>query len=552
MVRKKGRPIRGKSAGKSVASVVSAYREHLAEVVKPEVEYVNNATNLRINQTRRFSTLALEHENDLLIAHREYYSYAVKTRNRLLELRDRNSVLSYILKRYKTVIAGQHGFTFSPAPLKLNGEIDRELALQIKRLWEKDTRAPLITSKQTFDEVISELIEDYVLRGELFLEYIPYAGNSEQALNLRIWKSHQLDMPDYQLAGVPKSDLDAFTQSYEVVSPIKRDSYDRPVEYQFNKFGNRSYKVAARNLFALLNCSSEYERGVSPLAAVLSKCEDADRLVDILVAHDEAQAQTAVAVKHVPTYSEFDAFQQKATPPKPRIERDGVIRTVVASEGWEVSHLDLPRGQSGALNTLESLLRQIAGAVGVQADLMLGKITNSYSATRAAILTENANLSLIRNALLEAVLYPLYSAWFDTCVRTGRLSFNPSDYEAVSNVVIKESKMPSLDLNKEVQGWRALTEMGAYTLADVQEEMGRDANDQYGKLLQEYNLYKADGVPHPLDGPKYSQPQQSDDSDDAGGEEQGDEKSESGQADADEGQEKPTPASQRKAKGNDA
>ena len=148
---------------------------------------------------------------------------AVSLREQARALDQNHDIVIGILDKLEERVIGSRGIHVEPQPLKLTGEVDEELAEQIRKKWAEWSVKPEVTAQFTRPELERMLLRTWLRDGEVFIQLVrgTVAGLSHST---KIAFSIEALEPDF----VPMDSVGGGN----VVQGIELNAWRKPVAYR--------------------------------------------------------------------------------------------------------------------------------------------------------------------------------------------------------------------------------------------------------------------------------------------------------------------------------
>jgi lambda family phage portal protein len=185
-------------------------------------------------------------------------------------------------------------------------------------------------------------------------------------------------------------------------------------------------------------------------------------------------------------------------PNKPLQMGAGLI--VDLADGDKVQFADPKRPNTAFDGFVQSILRQIGGALGLPYEILVKQFVASYSAARAALLEAWRFYNGRRTWLADFFCQPIYEAWLDEAVASGRIPApgyfaNPVVRQAYLGTEWIGDAPGSIDPEKEVRAANARIELGVSSRQrETMELTGQNWEDVHAQQVREKQMRLRDGL----------------------------------------------------------
>lgn len=362
-------------------------------------------------------------------------------------------------------------------------------------LWAEDPSHCDITRKQTFYELQGLAFRSTLACGDV-LSLLPHRRRASlpYGLKVQLIEGHRLCNKGHArdtalLAGGVQLDADGAAVAYHIARTHPGDLRRPATEWDVvPAFGERSGRRQVLHLFERRR--PRQNRGEPYLAPVIEPLKQLGR-------YTEAEIMAAVIS------GMFTVFVTSDGPGLDPVNQQALGAETGAKEGDKDikmasgAIIDLGGGKvefanPGRPNTafdpfVQAVLRQIGGALELPFEILIKHYTASYSAARAAMLDAWRFFRVRREWLVMNFCQPVYEAWMDEAVASGRISApgyfgNPLIRKAYLGTQWTGDGPGSIDPLKEVNAAEKRMDLTLTTLAD--ETMAYDGGDYRKRIAQ--------------------------------------------------------------------
>ena len=173
----------------------------------------------------------------------------------------------------------------------------------------------------------------------------------------------------------------------------------------------------------------------------------------------------------------------------------GVFKYLQPGESVTVPQLDAPDGQFEPFT--RAMLRATAAGIGTSYETVSRDYSQSnYSSSRLSLLEDRENWKAIQRYLMENFHQPVFDAWLEMAVMSGKL--NLPAYETQPERYRRVKWCPRawgwIDPQKEVAAYKEAVRCGFKTQAQVIAEQGGDINELMAERQAELELADELGI----------------------------------------------------------
>jgi lambda family phage portal protein len=141
-------------------------------------------------------------------------------------------------------------------------------------------------------------------------------------------------------------------------------------------------------------------------------------------------------------------------------------------------------------------LREIAAGCGVNYNTLASDYeATSYSSLRGAALDERETYKLLQRMFIDDLIQPIFDAWLEAAVYTGKLSFiPPSEMDWYNAPDWKPRRWAWVDPLKDIQASSLEVEKGFRAKREIISEKGGDIEDVYADMESDNQLAEQHGL----------------------------------------------------------
>ena len=404
--------------------------------------------------------------------------------------------------------------------LGLDEDAGHDLCRKIERRWRAWSTNPLecdARGKRTIADLTDAAIHHHYAFGEA-VALLPRIARpvSTSAVKVMMLSPHRL-----------KQDTD---ERLNMVNGVQLDGNGMPLAYRFSRRLNSieqdvEFRARSRDgrpqVVHVFDGSPDQVRGITPLAPVLKVLRQYDQLADATLTTALIQTIIAATIKS----PQFDGAAFEGFSSDDEDLPDQVAGTLKArAEWWNGRSLDLGThgkvaqlfpGEEFALHAAKTpgdqylpfsknLLREVARCIGTTYEAMTG---DYEGATYSSVRMGNSSIFFVtlrrRGRIAVPFVQPIYSAWLDEEVATGRIAW-PGGYDAfVANRAASTQAewygpaKPTADDLKTAKAQSERLSNGTTSLAYECAEYGLDPETVFEQRQKDRKLAERFGLPDP-------------------------------------------------------
>lgn len=440
----------------------------------------------------------------------DIYAGLRQLRARSRECAQNDDHMAYFLRLVETNIIGRQGVTVQAHPRLPSGAEDKTLAARLEAAYAVQSErghwdATGQLSRHAFDRLgVRTVAQD----GEALIRIHEPDPESPTGFSVELIDAEALDL-DYN---------DTLRNGHSVRMGVEMTQRRRPVAYWLFRessqpfTGYRSgYGAAERVRIPVEEIIHVYlpewawgTRGVPWAKTSL-------RRLKMLGGYEEAAitAARAAAVKSA-AYVAKDFATPETAPNGQRLEDGTFVQDLTPGGieqvpyGWDLQTLDWswPNVEHGEF--VKEALRSIASGLGVSYNALANDLEGvNFSSLRQGALTERDLWMGLQEWWIDWVSRPLYRRWAAFALRSGRVSKNngnayPLDrLAALSHATYQARRWPWVDPTKDIRAAKEAIGLGVRSISDVIRESGRDPEEVWVELADDYRRMEQAGVPRP-------------------------------------------------------
>lgn len=186
--------------------------------------------------------------------------------------------------------------------------------------------------------------------------------------------------------------------------------------------------------------------------------------------------------------------------------------------GWDLKPLDWAWPNTEHGDFVKAALRGIACGLGVSYNALANDLEGvNFSSLRQGALSERELWMRLQDWWIEWVTKPIYRRAMAYAIRAGRvLRRNGDTYpldrlDALTEVTAQGRRWPWVDPLKDMQAHREAVALGVRSISDIIRESGREPEEVWAELADDYRRMEAAGLPRPaLASPASADPAETD------------------------------------------
>lgn len=398
-------------------------------------------------------------------------------------------------------IVGPNGIAVEPMPMTIDGEVQEDLAWQIKDLWDNWTQTP--DTSRMFDWPAAQrmLCRSWLRDGEVL---------TQDVIGLVPSLDHGTVVPySIELIEADLLDWDFHDYGRGIRYGVESNAWGRAVAYHLFKahpgdpdqFGqpDRKRVPADRIRHLALRDRIGQVRGVSMFAAVLTRLSDLkDYEESERVAAKVAASMTAFIKRGTPDMygnEEFasDTGEQSA---RPQHFVPGMVMEL--DPGEDIGTIDTSRPNSALEPFRDGQLRATAAGLRMSFSSLAKKYDGTYSAQRQELVEQWSAYALLSAEFTHQMVRPVYRRFIAAAQLSGVLRV-PRDIDPLklADALYVPQAMPWIDPQREANAWAILEDRHYISGPEIIRRRGGNPRDvlkqaeSWRKAKQEYGLSDA-------------------------------------------------------------
>lgn len=389
---------------------------------------------------------------------------AKSLRFRARELRENSPIVARYASLIRDNVVGPNGITLQAVVPSSRG-VNVASSDSIEAAW-YEWAANCTPDGRTWNEVCGLLAETCPIEGEALLELIP-----SSAAPMGLWvQPLDTDLLD------DRKNVDRTASGGRIVQGVEYDAVGRVVAYHIltkhpSDFWQAEYRVLPANRLLRLahRPRPQQTRGVTKLAPVMVLIQHVDRLEEAIVVLNRVTAAKMGAL--IPG---ADAQPIEGLDGAPPMIEQAPAEWWTLPQGWDVKMLDPGQPTQEFDAFARHLKREIAAGLDVAYASLTGDLSDvNYSSMRAGLLVERDAWQSAQQALIAAIVEPVFRLWLSTAQLSRAIQMPPGQTpDAIARASAwHPRRWPWVDPLKDAQGIQLLLSMGLTTRT-------REANKQ--------------------------------------------------------------------------
>jgi phage portal protein, lambda family len=389
---------------------------------------------------------------------------AVSLREQARALDQNHDIVIGILDKLEERVIGSRGIHIEPQPLNLSGDVDEDLAEQIRKKWAEWSVKPEVTGQFTRPELERMLLRTWLRDGEVFIQLV---RGSVAGLNHSTDIAFSLEALEPDFVPMWQSD------TANVIQGIEINAWRRPVSYRVYmdnpQENNRTYgrvkSVPAENMLHLAFKKRLHQlRGVSMLHGVIVRLADLkDYEESERVAARIAAAFTMYIKKGDATlYGDNDDYGADSPERDFEIAPGAIIDDL--KPGEDIGLINSNRPNVNLETFRNGQLRATAAGTRSSYSSIARDYNGTYSSQRQELVESFEGYAVLQDTFVAHISRPIYREWLKMAIVSGEIDV-PVDIDQASlyNAVYSGPVMPWIDPTKEAQAWKERIKGGLAT-----------------------------------------------------------------------------------------
>jgi lambda family phage portal protein len=389
---------------------------------------------------------------------------------------------------------GANGIAVIPMPRNAEGELNKELAKQLRHLWIDFCEQPEVTKQLNWATACQLMARSLFRDGEVFSKSI--IGNVAGL-------DHKTTVP-YSLELLEADYCPESLSSAAITQGVEFNAWSQPVAFHFtdNHPGANSYSIMTRRISAdrvdhlKMVKRLGQARGITPLASAinrlnaLSEYEHHEQIAAAIGASMAAYIQKGDA-------SDYAAPTDEAGNPVD-IKRDFQINgtSLFELEEGETMGTVQSNRPSGLLTPyVKFMMKGFAAAIGTSHSSTAKDYDGSYSAQRQELVEITENYRLLTGVIVSKWVRPVWRRFVETAL----LLLPPELWDGVetkslSDAVFMGPQMPWIDPLKEANAFDKLVAMGVASPQEIITKRGLNPIDVLDQIEEWKSECAARGI----------------------------------------------------------
>ena len=339
----------------------------------------------------------------------------LKTRSR--DLYCNSPVVNNFVSLLQQNVVGHKGFTFKSKVLNSKNTVNAKVSRQIEDAWYDFCKAGNfdVTGQYGLVDALDIMTQSLAVDGEVLLKKV--YGEGKYGFQVQILHSEQLIVTKHETFDMG----------------IKRNEYGKPIEYclttQHPGEGllRYVYEPANKIIHAYIPYQVGAPRGVPMVSASMTtiKMLDEYRKAELVAARIEA-SKFIVYTQTQPDDLDSEVAMESILPASSKANTITPGMAEVLPPGVDAKFMDPSHPNTAFDGFSRSLRKEIAAGLGLSYNSLYSDFENtSFSSMRAAFISERAFYRKIQALFIEKILQPIFDAFIDAAVLSGKLKLEP-------------------------------------------------------------------------------------------------------------------------------
>ncbi|HEH9677022.1 TPA: phage portal protein [Pasteurella multocida] len=381
---------------------------------------------------------------------------AVSLREQARALDQDHDIVIGILDKLEERVIGSKGIHIEPQPLNLDGEVNEELAEQIRTKWAEWSVSPDVTGMYTRPMLERMLLRTWLRDGEVFLQLV-----RGKVYGLEYNTKTQFALEALEPDFIPMNS----DQSSRLVQGVHLNAWRKPIAYQvFLDNPQESVKtygkvktVQAENMLHLAFRKRLHQlRGISMLHGVMIRLADLKNYEESeRVAARIAAAFTMYIKKgdaQVYGSEEFDNRNSDSEQRDFEIAPGAIIDDL--KPGEDIGLINSNRPNVNLENFRNGQLRATAAGTRSSYSSIARDYNGTYSSQRQELVESFEGYAVLQDHFVAHISRPIYREWLKMAILCGEIKVPLEvDQSMLFNAVYSGPVMPWIDPMKEAQAW---------------------------------------------------------------------------------------------------
>lgn len=378
-------------------------------------------------------------------------------------------------------VVGPSGIGIEPQPMTLKGDLDEDLAWEIKNLWDNWTEVPEVTRNHDWPSAQRMLCRSWLRDGEVL---------TQDVMGLVSTLDHGTVVPySIELIEADLLDWDYNDADRRIMYGVERSQWNRALAYHLFKqhpgdpdqFGvpDRKRVTADRIRHLALRDRINQVRGVSIFASVLTRLadlkdyEESERVAAKVAASMAGFIKRGSPDMYSPDPGTYPSGQQKH---RPQFFEAGMIMEL--EPGEDAGTFDTSRPNSALESFRDGQLRATAGGFRMSFSSLAKKYDGTYSAQRQELVEQWGAYALMSAEFAHQMVRPTYRKFITAALLSGALKpKRDTDLAKLSDALYIPQSMPWIDPKKEAEAWGLLEDHGYIAAPEVIRRRGGNPRD---------------------------------------------------------------------------
>ena len=378
-------------------------------------------------------------------------------------------------------VVGPSGIGIEPQPMTTAGELDEDLAWEIKNLWDNWTESPEVTRNHDWASAQRMLCRSWLRDGEVL---------TQDVMGLIPTLDHGTVVPySIELIEADLLDWDYNDVERRIMYGVERSQWNRAQAYHLFKqhpgdpdqFGvpDRKRVTADRIRHLALRDRINQVRGVSIFASVLTRLadlkdyEESERVAAKVAASMAGFIKRGSPDMYSPDTGVNANGQQKH---RPQFFEAGMIMELETGEDAGTFETSRPNTSLEAFR--DGQLRATAGGFRMSFSSLAKKYDGTYSAQRQELVEQWGAYALMSAEFAHQQVRPTYRKFITAAQLSGALKpRRNTDLTKLSDALYIPQSMPWIDPKKEAEAWGLLEEKGYIAAPEVIRRRGGNPRD---------------------------------------------------------------------------
>lgn len=422
---------------------------------------------------------------------------AVSLREQARALDQDHDIVIGILDKLEERVIGSKGIHIEPQPLNLDGEVNEELAEQIRAKWSEWSVSPEVTGMFTRPMLERSLLRTWLRDGEVFLQLVRGKVNGLEYSTKTQFALEALE-PDF----IPMNN----DKSQKLVQGIHLNAWRRPIAYQvFLDNPQESVKtygkvktVSAENMLHLaLRKRLHQVRGVSLLHGVMIRLadlkdyEESERVaariaaaMTMYIKKGDAQTYDSEGINSSDSGSEYRDFE---------IAPGAIIDDL--KPGEDIGLINSNRPNVNLETFRNGQLRATAAGTRSSYSSIARDYNGTYSSQRQELVESFEGYAVLQDHFVAHVSRPIYREWLKMAILCGEIQVPAEvDQAMLFNAIYSGPVMPWIDPMKEAQAWATRIRGGLATESQAVRASGHNPSEVKRRRVVEVEENREKGL----------------------------------------------------------